>query len=402
MFYFSNSVSSAFKSLTEARLLLRTAVGLLGLFMPAFLYTAFNFSFEAVVCYYLVGHLLYALILPWSCRLLNPLGFRRAMRLAIVFGAMHYASFFFADAAFRASGAVTMDAYASPLWWWVVLSIVFTTFYRLLYWVPLHTEMAKFTDNEGRGRELSFLEAGTLAVGALMPLISGVVIDRYGYASLFIAAMFLYLASIWPLRNLPRVGEKYCWTYRQAWRELCAPERRRFMLAYVAAGVGDAFEIFVWPLYVWMLLKGDFINVGLLASLVVVATVLIQLAAGKVIDTRDKSGMMRWGNFLHALGWLFKTAIITPWQVFLVGTYHGLTRIISRTPFDALWYDKASQKNDLVDEYSVLHEMAFQIGQALACVAALLIFWSFDLKWSFVIAALASVAMNLLAKRKDK
>ena len=67
-----------------------------------------------------------------------------------------------------------------------------------------------------------------------------------------------------------------------------------------------------------------------------------------------------------------------------------------RTPFDALAYEKAADSGHYVDEYTVLREMSLNMGR-VACIVILFILINvIGLQWTFVLAGVASLFVNLL------
>ena len=76
--------------------------------------------------------------------------------------------------------------------------------------------------------------------------------------------------------------------------------------------------------------------------------------------------------------------------------------IFTKTPFDALTYEKAADQGHYVDEYTVIHEMAIQYGKVLMLLFVLFLTLFFNIEWTFILAALASLAMNFLATEEGE
>lgn len=393
--YFSDKVSRGFVSIYTARLILRITPSLLGLFLPIFLYELFDFRFAYVVYFYLFGHLLYALLIPLGGQYLNRIGLRRSLRISLVFGALFYLVFYLIERLLQA-GEVSGDRIV----WLLLASVLALTFHRIMYWLPLHTDMAKFTSKSDRGRQVSLVSATVLVLGAVMPIVAGWILTVYSYDVLFLIAIIVYFTALLPLIFLPRTEERFSWGYLETWRQFFSREKRRLVLAYTGNGAEEAVNVIIWPIFIWELLEGNYFEVGAISSLVVAVSVILQLSVGRFIDTKDKQKLMRWGNFFYATGWIAKVFIATAFQIFVASTYHNFTKIFSRTPFDALMYEKAADQGHYVDEFSVLHEMAFQFGKSLLLIFALVVVPFVGFVWTFLLAALASLAMNFLADQK--
>ena len=83
--------------------------------------------------------------------------------------------------------------------------------------------------------------------------------------------------------------------------------------------------------------------------MIVAVTIILQLTVGRLADKFSKRKMIKWGNVIYASGWVAKIFIGTAFQIFIVSTYHNLAKIFSRTPFDALTYEKAADQGHYVD-----------------------------------------------------
>src|SRR3989339_245403 len=241
-----------------------------------------------------------------------------------------------------------------------VLAIFAITIGRILFWIPYHTDMAKFAAPNTRGRGIGLMWASKTFLSVIMPLASGFIIARFGYKHVF------------------------------------KKKNRTLILANMANGAENAVGIIVWPIFIWKLLEGDYAAVGALSSLIVVVTIVLQLMVGKYTDILNKRKIIHWGSIFYALGWVGKIFVLTSFQIFIAGAYHQFVQIFKDTPFDALNYEIMADHGHYVDEYTVLKEIAVQLGKVLIFLFILLIALNLGLNWTFVLAALASLFVNLL------
>ena len=91
-----------------------------------------------------------------------------------------------------------------------------------------------------------------------------------------------------------------------------------------------------------------------------------------------------------------KIFVLSTVHVFVVGLYHNIAKIFTQTPFSAILYDMSAEQGKYVDEFTVLREMAGHSGRALGLLAVSLLSFYVPLAWTFVIAALASLAMSMV------
>lgn len=80
----------------------------------------------------------------------------------------------------------------------------------------------------------------------------------------------------------------------------------------------------------------------------------------------------------------------------LFGTFHFLSEIFMRTPFNALMYEKAANYGSYVDEYTVLREISLNLGRVLMGLFLIALIYLVGLKIAFPLAAVFSLLVNLL------
>lgn len=379
--YFKNHLSHGFIALLSGRMIQFAANGLLVMFLPIFLLIKLNYNIEYVFLYYIIGYLSYALLLPIGAQFLNKIGLKLALRISIIFDIMVYICFFMVD--------------KNPVLF-LVLSLIAILFSRLLFWVPFNTDFAKFTNNEDRGKGVSLMWASRSFLSVVMPVIAGFLIVKFGFNLIFIITIIFYLLSSIPFSRLPRTKEKFSWGVLETFKKYFAKENRRLVFANMANGAENVVGIIIWPIFIWQLLDGDYLEVGILSALIVLFVVVLQLFIGKYTDLFNKRKMLRWGTAFYALGWFVKIFVLSAFQVFIIGAYHGFAKIFKDTPFDTLNYEIMADHGHLVDEYTVLKEMAIQFGRTLMLIFAIIVALNFGLNWTFALAAFASLFINLL------
>jgi YQGE family putative transporter len=379
--YINGKLPTGFKPLLYSRILQFIAIGLLDLFLPVFLFIKLEYSSIYVFLYYLIGYLIYGLSLPVVAHVINKIGLRRALRYSTFFDAAFYVCFFLFD--------------RSPFFL-LAVSIFSLTISRLLFWLPFNTNIAVFTDQINRGKEISLLWTVKSLLKVVMPILSGFVIASYGFNIVFVMAIFFILLSGLPYFFMPSTHEKFSWTIKETVLNFFKKENRRLVLANIANGAENVASLIIWPIFIWQLLEGNFLEVGALSSLIVLVSVVIQLFAGSYCDVFSKRKMLHWGSLLYALGWLAKVFVLSPFQIFVVGTYHNIAQIFKDTPFDTINYEMMANHGHFVDEYTVLKEMAIMYGRVIMLAISILVAFNFGMNWTFALAAMASLFVNLL------
>ncbi len=386
--YLKNGLSQGFISLYTGKMITVITYGISSIFLPIFLYKTYDAQLKYVVLFYVVGTWLYIFSVAYGAKFLNKFGFRRALRLSVVFGALFYASFYFIN--------------ETNINYLIILPIIALTLFRLTYWLPYHVDFAKFTSKKERGKQLSVLESTRLIISVVSPLVFGFLIAKFGFEIMFLFGVFIYLMSGIPYLSIPRTKEKYSWGYKETWKQFFAKENRGIVIAYIADGAENVVGVIIWPIFIWELLKGDVLQVGIISTLIVGISVVLQLVLGKYTDKMDKKKMLKMGSIFHAFGWIAKIFVATAFQIFITATYHNLSKIFIRTPFDVLTYEMAADEGHYVDEFTVIHEIAIGIGKSLMLLLILFVSMFVSLQWTFILGAFAALLYNTIEFNKLK
>lgn len=388
-FYFDGEVSRGFISLYTGRAITMISTGLLGLFLPIFLYNLFGKNLRYAAIYFLVGHGLYVIALFFCARFLNNFGFRRALRTSIFLGALYYIILCFINE--------TNLLYLLP-------ALVFAiTAWRVTHWVPYHVDFTKFTNRKNRGRQFSTIMATGFVIGIFTPITAGLVINKFGFDALFVTAIILYLASGIAYLTLPRTEERFSWNYSETIKNLFSKKYRRDLLVFAASGAEQSAVLVIWPIFIYQILEGNYLKVGLVSTFIVATTVIVQLALGKKLDqafSREK--FLKIGSIFNSVGWIIKIFIETSFQIFVIGALHSIISIFSKTPFETLSYDITADQAHFMDEFTVLKEIATNTGKVISFGLVAIFALALPLQFMFIIAAVASLFLNFLRPVPEK
>jgi len=376
-------LSGALTALYSNRIIQQVAGGLIGIFVPILLYKMLDFSLYKVAVYYFINLLIWFFIVPLGAKTMSRIGMKKSLILSVCFG---WAWFYFMRS-FEVNGALIF----------LGLAIVAVNIDRFFYWVPFHTDFASFTDKKTRGKQMAFLISIASLVSIFMPFVAGEIIFVYGYGVLFLIGLIIYIMSVVPLFLIPDTREKFDFTYLQSYREVFSRQHRRMLLSYGADGMQEIVGTVIWPIFIWLLLNQNYQAVGLISSLIILGSIVLQLLLGDISDRFDKRRVMRFGTILNSIGWIAKMFVGTGFQIFIASTYHSFANIIMRTPFDALMYERAADSGHYVDEYTVVRELALTLGRLVMLgLVVLTFFLTGSLIASFFLAAMAALVINVL------
>jgi len=284
------------------------------------------------------------------------------------------------------------------VWYLLAPLTIFIVGFRLFHWVPFHVDFTLFTEAGKRGQQISLSFAAIAFMGVVGPILAGFIITHAGYEAMFGAAVALLIAATISYMFVPETDTRFEWTWRQTWGELFSSRRRSVVMGEFANGAETVVNLIVWPIFLFEVLSGDVLEIGVVSTIVVGMTIVVQLLAGRYLDkaTTSKERTLKIGSTLYALGWILKIFVLSVTHVFLVGLYHNIVKIFTKTPFSAIIYDMSAEQGEYVDEFTVLREIAGHAGRTVCLVlVSLLAIWV-PIGWTFLFAAVASIALNLV------
>lgn len=347
------------------------------LFEPIYL-LGLGFSFAQIALFFAVVYLLYALLVPLGGQIAARLGYPRTILLSSVALVTYYGTLF-ATAANPALVWVAALAYAVQ---------------KTLYWPTLEADFIRYADRDQNGRELSGIISLSTIVTVIGPLLGGLLVKLWGFPALFGAATALVLLSNIPLffsQNPPShepVG------YGQSWRRLVDRRHRRATTAYF--GFAEELVVLVfWPIAMFLVVKSA-AGLGAVASGATLATALVTLYIGKLVDRHRQGFLLHLGSTVTSLTWLARLAPLTAGLVVLLDTLSRTAKTIFYTPLLDLTFGRARREGPL--KTTVFFEQALAVGK---CLTAFLLVGIFsvtpDLRLAFVLAAAAALLYRRLA-----
>ena len=366
------------------RLIHGAATAILGIFVPIFLFETTGEQFYIVGGYYALLSFLYVLFLVPGMKVTNRLGFSHTLILGGVFSVIIYSIMYF----------------MTPENMWLLLGplAIAIVAFRVFHWVPFHVDFTLFTNAGERGKQVSLSFATIAFMGVVGPILAGFIIANAGYDALFGTAVALLIAATISYAFVPETATRFEWTFKETWSKLFSSDMRGVVVGEFANGAETVVNMIVWPIFLYVVLNGDVFEIGAVSTIVVGATIGIQLFMGNRLDRHadSKEKTLRVGSSLYAIGWILKIFVLSAAHVFFVGLYHNIVKIFTKTPFSAILYDMSAEQGKYVDEFTVLREIAGHSGRAFSLIIISALTLVIPIGWTFVIAAVASIALNLV------
>jgi len=368
-------LSGGLRNLYMHKVIRDTGIGLVGMFGPIFWYVLTG-SFKFVLFYYGLLCLLSVITTPLWARILKY----RSMHVWMIIGVFGCTLYFVCMYFISQVGSLT--------WYLLGALLIFSQFNRQLYWMPYHIDLARFMNKHHRGRQMSFLAIVVSLVGIVLPIFSGFIIGKFGFSVLFILACMGIFVSILPLFFVPNTREEYTFGYFETFRKLFKKRHFKSNLAYTAQGFQGYVGGLVWPVFIFLLFDGNYLEVGFVSAAVVLVSCVLRYIVGEMYEKMNKKKLIGVGSVLYSLGWAFKAMVATSFHVFLAGVYHDVVAIFFRTPFATLFYEIAADEGHYVDEFTILREISLNIGRVLLVIVGMIILHFDGVMWIFRISVL--------------
>ncbi len=383
--YFNGKLSKGFKSLLTNRIITNIGTGFFAIFLPIFLYEILDNNLTFLAFYYLISYtlsLFFAILLPHS---LNKFGFKKALQFSTLIGVFYYLAIFL----------LKEDNFLFLL----PLVIFLISFWRFLYWVPYNIDFSKFTNIKDRGKEIGFIEAMLSLIGIITPIIAGFIIINFGFNFLFLIGCLIFFFSFFPLIKLPKTREKFTWSRKEIIKKVFLKRNRKLVLFFFLDGAETVLGVFVWPVFVYELLQGNYLEIGFISSLVVLFTIVLQLTAGKLVD-KNKNKVIKTGGLFYALGWFLKVFTLTSLHVFVFDAFHQFMKVFYRIPLDALVFETAFKQKHLIDEFNVFRQVCLFLGRlSMVILITILSLFISSINWIFILGVFSALFISVFYKK---
>lgn len=266
------------------------------------------------------------------------------------------------------------------------------------FWPLFYSIFGKNSKHRRVGEDLGFLQFLLHFVAMAAPAIGGVVAVFLGFDKLFLFGLVLAMISV--IFSVSMYEEKTggipSWSELQSW--LKEGRYRRLSLTYVGRYLNDS-VLMVWPLYVFLILKGVE-KVGYLYSISMFIAMLASFFIGFYIDHhKSRRPFLLSGGILGAI-WFLRAHVFDIWSIAFVDVANRLV-----SSFHWLFYDSLMIKRgrgNRVYPFFIYREVIMSVG-ALIIWTIFVALFLFVNNWKILFMAAASgIAMSLLMSEKSQ
>lgn len=358
------------------------AIGMIGIFVPIYVFIYFNQSFRTTFIFYLCHFIGQILLTPFAARYLGKIGIKKSMAFGNPFLGLYLLFLILASK----YGFI-----------FIVLAVVAIIIYLSFFWPARHINFAKFVTSKKRCRQISKAHIIAALVGTIAPLIGGFIIYNFGFNVMFTISIVLLILSLIPLFFSPEVYEHYTLSWGQSFKKIFEKKNIRTSISFFFEGMEYLAGGFLFPMFIFIVI-GNIETIGWVTSLSLIIALFFTYFIGWASDKKGSYKVISYASTVHFFVWLVNAFIATPLQYLIYSSFLRLAETANHLPFISIWYKKAQARNHGIDEYIVFHEIAHNFGRA---AMALIIIISFTYGFTsflfyFAIAGVSAFLFRLM------
>jgi len=326
------------------------ALALVGVFVPIYLYKI-GYGFSSIFFFYAILCLTHSFLSIPSAKISARFGLKHTILFS-----MPFLIFFFLL-------LYSLEQFNWPI---IFLGIIFGI-YSSLFWTGYHVDFSKFSDKKNRGKQVGVSQIFIAVFSAIGPLVGGFIVAFFGFKVLFILSCFLLLFSVIPLFFSKEVHEPITFSLRGLFKK----QKAKNILSFIGFGIEQSIALVIWPLFIFLFILGEkYTSLGFVSFLSFFFSVISILVIGKFTDVSRRL-VLRISSVFSAIIWVIKSFVITPIQVFIVGSLYGISRSSALISFEALSYDKANKHNIL--RFIAFREVTINLSKGVFFIAMMFI-----------------------------
>lgn len=355
--------------------------GLIGIFVPVFLYTS-GVSFKGILLFMTV---FFMLRIPMSVYAGYVVG-RIGPKHTIAFSTVVMMVFL---------GMLLL--YERIGWPLVILAAVFSVS-NSAFFIAYHTDFSKIKDSKNGGKELGWLYIFERLGGTLGPVVGGLLGSIFLPQATLAFAIFVLMTSLVPLFL---TSEPLKVHQRVTYKGFDPRVHTRNFISLASFGVQNVATAWLWPLLiaVFIFTDGTYAKVGAVIGLTTAISLVSARMYGAFIDSQKGLHLLRYGVFMSFILNFAKAASTGAGGAVAASAFGEPIALAYRMPLAKGLYDEADGLDNYRIVYLVWSEIYDAVFKILYCGALLLAFHFYDpisvMRVSYVIVPFVGLLMLL-------
>ena len=366
-FHYHHGRLTELKRVFMAHTLASVGSSLVSIFVPIFLLKS-GYSFPEVMVF-LMAQNLSGLIFQYPVtKIVSRIGANRGMAIGLFFAALYFLSL------------LTLSTYHWPL----IMVASLWGIDRDFYWLSMHADFSKARAQEKAGSQISALTSIITFAHGLTPAIGGILATSLGIGWVYAVAISLLLLATLPLLRSPEVTKIRPTSlrnldYKRIWRD---PASNFFN------GITTTAEMVIWPLIIFFIVQ-SYAAVGVLSSIVIVASIIVAMYVGKREASRGEKHYLRRGLALETVTNTLRVIASNAGHIFGINLVNGVSRSLYTTPYMTRYYRHADEEPRL--EYISLMEMGNQLGGVTVLMIMLIASFSLSIEQTLLLGVVIAI-----------
>lgn len=301
------------------------AIGLVGIFIPIYLYQHGTPIWEILV-FYTIMFTIHTLAALAAASIIAKIGPKHTILTSYIFQALSML------------GLILLYEYNLPL------NVIATSFgiANALFFTAFHVDFSKIKHSEHGGKEVGWMYIMQKVGAILGPIVGGIIAFIFGSQYIFLVALGLLCVGILPLLL---TKEPVKTNQKLDYESFKLGKIKYDIISFSALTLENTIVVVMWPLFIGVLVFVDnpYIQMGGVASISIIASIFIARAIGSLIDKSHGRALLRFGAILNAILHLFRPFTNGFSTVLATNIVNEGVTIAYNLPFTKGLYDAADQ-----------------------------------------------------------
>ncbi len=355
--------------------------GLIGIFVPVYLYTS-GVSLKGILLFMTLFFMLRIPLSVYAGYIVGRIGPKHTIALSTVIMMVFLGML------------LLYDHIGWPLF---ALAFVFSAS-NSAFFIAYHTDFSKVKDSKHGGKELGWLYIFERLGGTLGPVVGGLLGSIFVPQATLGFAIFVLMTSLIPLFLTKEPIKTH---QRVTYKGFDPRKHTRDFVALASFGVQNVATAWLWPLLiaVFIFTDGTYAKVGAVVGLTTAISLISAKMYGAFIDAKKGLHLLRYGVFMSFVLNFAKAAAASAGGAVAASAFGEPIALAYRMPLAKGMYDAADGQDNYRIVYLVWSEIYDAVFKIIYCGALLLAFHFYDpvstIRVSYIVVPFVGLLMLL-------
>ena len=354
------------------------ASSMISIFIPLYLFEK-GYSLSSIILFFVLVQFSRLIFLPISAWLSSAIGAKKIISLSFIGSIAFY---LILDKIDHLSNGFYLSA--------LIYGMIHAFFY-----LPFLVHLSKMSPDDNRGKILGKFNIYLAVVGALGPILGGIIISNYGFSAVFAVVIIFIIPAVLLLLSTPEISKIRKINFGLINIKFFYPD-------LIANGFLN-FQLFlsfvVWSIFMFLIVS-EYDKIGLIQSVSLFVSIVVFYVLGIWVDKFNRKKILLWGSFFSVIADLIRVLASSFASIILLNTSSVAFEEAKRMAWDAKVQEHMDREPRT--EYVCLFEMGGTVVAFILLIFFMLLIQSLSLKdallCGIVISSLSGVFINLIRK----